>query len=125
MTRAAFMLLHAIIALAFGILFVLSPAAVLALYGVRTDATGTFMARLFGAALVQVGLVALFARKDIDSPCRRAVQVGCTVGLALGSVVALAGQVSGLFNALGWSTVAIYLTLAVGYGYYQLRPSAP
>jgi hypothetical protein len=125
MTRATFMLLHAIVALAFGIPFVLSPAPLLALYGVGIDATGTFMARLFGAALIQVGLVALFARKDIDSPCRRAVQIGHTVGPAVGLVIALVGQLSGLFNALGWSTVAIYLLLAGGYGYYQARPSAP
>jgi len=58
MTRSAFMLLHAVVALAFGIAFVFSPVPVLALYGVATDATGTFMARLFGAALIQVGLVA-------------------------------------------------------------------
>ncbi len=40
MTRAAFMLLHAILALAFGIGFVLAPASVLALYGVATDPAG-------------------------------------------------------------------------------------
>jgi len=39
-------------------------------------------------------------------------------------VIALVGQLSGLFNALGWSTVAIYLLLGVGYGYFHARPSA-
>src|SRR2546430_13127499 len=53
MTRAAFMLLHAILALAFGIGFVLAPASVLALYGVATDPAGTFMARLWGAAAIR------------------------------------------------------------------------
>jgi hypothetical protein len=124
MTRAAFMLLHAVVSLAFGIAFVLSPAPVLALYGVGTDATGMFMARLFGAALIQVGVVAWLARKDTDTPARRAVQLGYTGGLAVGLVIALLGQFSGLFNALGWSTVAIYLLLGVGYGYFHARPSA-
>jgi hypothetical protein len=124
MKRAAFMLLHAILTLAFGIAFLLAPARALALYGVGTDAAGTFMARLFGAALIQVGLVAWLARRDTDTPARRAIQVGYASGLAVGLVVSLLGQLSGLFNALGWSTVAIYLLLGVGYGYFHARPSA-
>jgi Ca2+/Na+ antiporter len=124
MTRPAFMLLHAILALAFGIAFVLLPAPTLALYGVATDATGIFMSRVFGAAVIQIGLVAWLARRDTDTPARRAVQLGYVGGLAVGFVVALVGQLSGLFNALGWSSVAIYLVFGVGYGYFHARPSA-
>src|SRR5256885_15909801 len=89
MTRAAFMLLHAILALAFGIGFVLAPASVLALYGVATDPAGTFMARLWGAAAIQIGLAAWLARKDMDTLARRAVQLGNAAGLAVGFVIAL------------------------------------
>ena len=124
MKRAAFMLLHAILNLAFGIGFIFAPARTLALYGVGTDATGTFMTRLFGAALIQVGLVTWLARRDTDTPARRAIQLGYTGGLAVGLVISLLGQLSGLFNALGWSTVAIYLLLGVGYAYFHARPSA-
>ncbi len=124
MTRAAFMLLHAMLALAFGIAFVLAPASVLGLYGVTTDPAGTFMARLWGAAAIQVGLTAWLARKDIDTPARRAVQLGNAGGLAVGFVIALLGQVGGLFNTLGWSTVLLFLLLCVGYGYFHTRPSA-
>lgn len=88
MTRATFMLLHAIVALAFGIAFVFAPALVLALYGVATDATGTFMARLFAAALIQVGLVAWLARKVTDAAARGAVQLGYAGGLSVGLVIA-------------------------------------
>src|SRR5881296_870331 len=109
MKRAAFMLLHAIITLVFG---------------VATDAAGTFMARVFGAALIQIGLVAWLARNDTDTPALRAVQRGYAGGLAVGLVIALAGQLSGLFNALGWLSVVIYLLLFVGYGYFQAKPSA-
>ena len=124
MTRAAFMLLHAILALVFGVAFVLAPASVLALYGVTTDPTGTFMARLWGAAAIQVGLAAWLARKDTDTPARRAVQLGNAAGLAVGFVIALLGQLAGLFNALGWSTVILFLLLCAGYGYFHSRPSA-
>ena len=124
MTRAAFMLLHAIITLAFGIAFVVAPKPTLALYGVATDAARTFMARVFGAALIQIGLVAWLARNHAETPTLRAVQRGYAGGLVVGLVIALAGQLSGLFNALGWSSVLIYLLLFVGYGYFQAKPSA-
>src|SRR2546422_10324351 len=114
MTRAAFMLLHAIITLVFGIAFVVAPKPTLALYGVPTDATGTFMARVFGAALIQIGLVAWLAKNGTDTPALRAIQRGYAGGLAVGLVIALVGQFSGLFNALGWSSVLIYLLLFVG-----------
>jgi hypothetical protein len=124
MTRAAFMLLHAILALAFGIGFALAPAYMLALYGVATDPTGTFMARLWGAAAIQVGIAAWLARKDADTPARRAIQLGNAAGLAVGFVVALLAQLAGLFNAFGWSTVILFLLLSLGYGYFHTRPSA-
>ena len=124
MTRAAFMLLHAILALAFGIGFVLAPASVLALYGVATDPAGTFMARLWGAAAIQVGLAAWLARKDMDTPARRAVQLGNAGGLAVGFLIALLSQLGGLFNALGWLTVLLFLLLCIGYSYFHARPRA-
>jgi len=117
------MLLHAIITLAFGIAFVVAPKPTLALYGVATDAAGTFMARVFGAALIQIGLVAWLAKNDTDTPALRAILRGYAGGLAVGLVIALVGQLSGLFNALGWLSVLIYLLLFVGYGYYQAKPS--
>ena len=124
MTRASFMVVHTVVALAFGIAFVVSPASMLALYGVGTDAAGAFMSRLLGATMIQIGLVAWLARKDTDTAARRAVQLGYTAGIAVGLIVALLGQLSGLFNAFGWSTVAIYLLMAAGYGYFHARPTA-
>jgi len=47
------------------------------------------------------------------------------VGDAFGFIAALLGRLSGVLNALGWSTVALYLLLALGYGYFQsVKPSA-
>jgi hypothetical protein len=36
----------------------------------------------------------------------------------VGCAVALLAQIDGVVNALGWSTVAIYFWLAVGFGYF-------
>ncbi len=125
MKLSTFMAIHAFVALIFGIGFVLAPASVLAPYGiVSMDAGAIFMSRLFGAALIQVGLLAWMARTVTDPAARRAVQRAYGGGLAVGFVVALTGQLAGVANALGWSTVAIYLLLALGYGYFLFaRPS--
>jgi len=125
MKLGTFMAIHAFVALVFGIGFVLAPASVLAPYGlVSMDAGAIFMSRLFGAALIQIGLLAWMARTVIDPAARRAVQRAYGGGLVVGFVVALTGQLAGVANALGWSTVAIYLLLALGYGYFLFaRPS--
>lgn len=125
MTLAAFMAIHAVIALAFGIAFVLAPAWLLSLYGITLDAAGILMTRLFGAALIQIGLLAWLAKQVADAVARRAVLLAYFLGLGVGFVIILLGQVAGVLNALGWTSVAIYLLLALGYGYFQfVKPSA-
>ncbi len=59
----------------------------------------------------------------MDTPARRAVQLGNAAGLAVGFVIALLSQLAGLFNAFGWSTVILFLLLCVGYSYFHARPS--
>jgi hypothetical protein len=43
----------------------------------------------------------------------------------VGFVLALVGQLGNVVNALGWLTVAIYLLLALGFGYFQfVKPTS-
>jgi hypothetical protein len=43
------------------------------------------------------------------------------LGNSLAFALAMATQLSGLFNVLGWSNVFLYLFFAAGYGYYCLK----
>ena len=54
-----------------------------------------------------------------DPEARQAVVLGNLVGDVVGFVVILMGQLAGIANALGWSNVAIYLVLALGFAYVQ------
>jgi hypothetical protein len=55
----------------------------------------------------------------------RAIVVGYGTGTAIGFIVALLAQLSGVMNAFGWSAVGIYLLLALGYGYFlRIKPGA-
>jgi uncharacterized membrane protein YfcA len=118
-------LIAGLIALVFGLGFLLMPRPVLAMYGIPPDPTVVLMTRFFGAALVQIGLV-LYLIRDVGDPrTQRGVVIGSFIGSVAGLVVALTGQFWGLVNQLGWSTVAIYGLLTLGYGSHIFgRPPA-
>lgn len=125
MPLRALLLIAGILALAFGLGFLLMPRPMLTLYGVATEPSVVLMARFFGAALVQLGLVLYLIRDVGDIRTQRGVVIGSFIGSVAGLVVALTGQFWGLVNELGWSTVAIYGLLTLGYGSIMFgRPAA-
>ncbi len=120
------MVINAIVAAVFGIAFVLVPAQVIQLYGITVDAPLKYVGQLFGAALVGFAILTWSARNATDSDARRAIVLALFVSDGVGFIVALIGQLAGVVNSLGWSTVAIYLLLALGFGYFQFaRPASP
>jgi hypothetical protein len=117
--------LAGILALAFGIGFLFAPARVLSMYGLAAEPTVVLMARFFGSALVQLGLVFYLIRDVSDPTTRRGVVIGSFLGSLAGFVVSLTAQFWGLMNSFGWSTVAIYGLLLLGYGSFVFgRPQA-
>ncbi|HEV2083509.1 MAG TPA: hypothetical protein VGR09_00390 [Gemmatimonadales bacterium] len=117
--------LAGLLALAFGIGFLFAPARVLAMYGVAAEPTVVLMARFFGSALVQLGLVLYLIRDVSDPTTRRGVVIGSFLGSLAGFVVSLTAQFWGLMNSFGWSSVAIYGVLLLGYGSFVFgRPQA-
>jgi hypothetical protein len=125
MRLRSLLLLAGVIALAFGLAFLLAPRAVLPLYGVAVDPGIVLISRFFGAALVQLGMVLYLIRDVGDLRTQRGVVIGSFLGSVAGLVVALTGQFWGVVNGLGWSTVAIYGLLTLGYGSFMFgRPAA-
>jgi hypothetical protein len=114
-----------VVAILFGIGFVAAPAEVLAHYGVTADRYTVFMSRLFGATLIQVGVLSWLARNIADSLGRRAIVLSGLIAMLIGFVVSLHGMMNAIANALGWSTVVIYALFTIGFGYFQFRPKSP
>ena len=108
--------LAGLLALAFGLGFLFAPAKVLSLYGLAVEPAVVLMARFFGAALLQLGLVLYLIRDVSDPVTRRGVVIGSFLGSLAGFVVSLTAQFWGLMNSFGWSAVAIYGGLLLGYG---------
>jgi hypothetical protein len=110
------LLIGGLLALGFGLGFLIAPHALLRLYGIAPDPAIALMSRFFAAALLQVGLVLYLIRDVSDPRTQRGVVIGSFIGTLAGLVVALTGQFWGVVNSLGWSTVAIYGLLLIGYG---------
>jgi len=109
----------AVIAAVFGVAFVVASGPLLSIYGVTLDKAGTLVAQLFGASLIGVAVLNWLARNVTDPDARRAVIFANLTQDVVGFVVILIGQLAGIPNAFGWSNVAIYLLLALGFGYIQ------
>jgi hypothetical protein len=125
MRLRSLLLLAGVIALVFGLAFLLAPRAMLPLYGVAVEPGIVLMSRFFGAALVQLGVVLYLIRDVGDLRTQRGVVIGSFLGSIAGLVVALTGQFWGVVNQFGWSTVAIYGLLTLGYGSFMFgRPAA-
>ncbi len=119
------LVINAIVALVYGISFVLVPATVLSLYGMTQGTSEALAGQFFGVALIAIGLLTWFARSVTDSDAQRAIILALLISDVIGVIVSVLGTVNGVMNAVGWSAVGIYLLLALGYAYFQfMKPSA-
>ena len=121
MKLSTLFVISAIIALLFGLGFMLIPAPLLSFYAVELNTNGIFLARLLGTALFGYGLIAWLVRNSSYSAVRSIVLTFAVTDL-IGFVIAIYYQLQGIANALGWTTVFIYLLLGLGFSYFYLRP---
>ena len=125
MRLSSFLIFNAVIALVFGIGFVLVPGAMGTLYGMTPGPEVNLAGQFFGVELIAVGLLCWLARNVSDSAAQRAMILAFLIADVIGLIVSIMGTLSGVFNAVGWSAVVIYLVLSLGYAYFQfMKPSA-
>ncbi len=124
MKLSTWLTIAAVVAVVFGLAFVLVTGPLLSFYGITLDKAGTLVAQLFGASLIGFAVLNWFARGVTDREARQAIVLGNLAADVVGFVMILIGQLAGVANALGWSSVAIYLLLALGFAYFQfMKPS--
>jgi hypothetical protein len=119
------MIINAIVAIVFGVIFVIIPAQAYSCYSITADHQLIYMVRLFGSALIGYAILTWMARNSTDSDAGRAIVLALFTSETVGFIAALIGQIHNVVNALGWSTVVIYLLLALGFGYFQFFKAAP
>src|SRR6266481_9263237 len=109
MSLRSFFTILAVLSFLFGIGFVLAPAQVLANYGIETSPALAPVGRSFGGVLVTLSVILWLAKDFRDEAAVRAVLLGALLGDVVNLVVATMGTLFGTSNALGWSTIVIYL----------------
>ncbi|SHK34156.1 Tumour protein p53-inducible protein 11 [Bradyrhizobium lablabi] len=122
MTIKTFFTIIAVLALVHGVGFVLAPEQVATSYGMTTSPSSVLMARLFGAALLALGLIFWFAR-DNSSESVRGVLIATVIANTVGLVVVVMGTMAGTMNSMGWVAALIYLFGAAGCGYFVMARS--
>ena len=125
MKLSTLLVINAIVALLYGISFVLAPAIVLSMYGLTQGPSEALTGQYFGLSLIAIGLLTWLARNATDSAAQRTIILALLISDTIGVIVSVVGTVSGPMSAFGWSAVVIYLFLALGYAYFQfMKPSA-
>jgi hypothetical protein len=125
MTLKIFLSVFAVLAGLFGIGFIVAPNEVLANYGVPGSAHLAVMTRLFGGTLLGLSAIQWYARDFRDERVLTSLLIGLGISHLVNFLVALSATLSGTVNALGWSTVLIYLCGGVGCGYFLRNRQSP
>jgi len=109
----------AIVEVIFGIGFVLLPVALGSLFGMILDPGGALMGQLFGVAFIFGSIVLWLARNLTESDvAARAIIIAVVVSNTIGFIVTLIASLSGVWNALGWLPVALYLVFGLAFAYF-------
>jgi hypothetical protein len=112
--------INAVVAVIFGLGFVLIPETLLSFYGVSLSAAGLYLGRLLGGAFLGYGILSWLVR-DGSGHEMRAIVLALFVSEIIGFVITVFYQLQGVANALGWSTAAIYLLLGAAFGYHYFK----
>ncbi|MCA9658697.1 MAG: hypothetical protein KC486_10150 [Myxococcales bacterium] len=116
MTLATLMRIHAAMAAPYAVALTLAPAWLVGLLSPHElGPAGVEVARLFGAATALVACVAWIGAGLRDPRGQRRVAAALLFYMVLGTCICLSGQLAGAWGALGWSNVAVYAVLGVGY----------
>lgn len=126
MKLSTWMVIKAVVVIVFGIGFVLMPQSLGAIYAMSLDPSGALMARLFGTAFIFEAIVLWLARNaPASDPTIRAIVTAVAVSNAIGFVVTLLATLSGVWNALGWLPVLLYLVFGLAFAYFLFsKPGA-
>ncbi len=112
------LIINSVIAFPTGIACVLVPASLLSTYGVTLIPIGLVIYQLWGVTLIGLGMLTWFARNTKESGVQKAFALSLFLTYGMSCVIAIRGQFTGA-NSFGWTTVALYFLLALGFGYFQ------
>jgi uncharacterized membrane protein YfcA len=115
MDSKLYLTIAAVVAILYGIAFVLIPGVLADMYGLKPGQPNAILnAQFFGSALLTIGVISWFARDFKEWAAVRGVLIGAVVGDVVGGVINIWASTHGLFNSFGWSSVIVYALLLLG-----------
>jgi Na+(H+)/acetate symporter ActP len=118
MTSRSLLTITAVVSVLYGLAFVLVPDKINALYGVPSAPHIDLYTRFFGSALLGFGVATWFAKDFRSWDAIRGVLIGIVVTTAIGGLIALFAVLTGLSNAMTWTSVVVYVLLLAGALYW-------
>lgn len=79
----------------------------------------------YSTSLIGNSLLTWIGRNAHESDARRGIILALCVYDAIGFAATLIFALSGVPNVLIWMPVALYLFLAIAYGYFLIKPPQP
>jgi hypothetical protein len=123
MSYKVIFVINALIAIVFGIAFLVVPTIALKQFGVDEYASTKLVLQFFGTGLLTIGLLAWFAKNVTDASVQRGMGVAMLIGSLAGLVMAVIGVATGAVRILGWLAIVLYAVFVLGYGFLLfLRP---
>jgi hypothetical protein len=114
MNAKTFLTISAVLAVLFGLAFVLAPTAAASIYGVPPDPHTALNLQFFGSTLIGFAVLYWFAKDFRDWEAMRGVLIASAVADAIGGGVNLLGTFQGLMNGMAWTTTILYALLLIG-----------
>jgi hypothetical protein len=118
MKLGLYLAITGVVAMLFGLEFLLLPEFALKQYGVPTDPHNVMQSRYFGATLLAFGLVPWLGRSLRDDAALRVILLAGVVGNAIGAIISALAAIAGLQNQMAWGSVLIYAVFLAGNLYY-------
>lgn len=114
-----FLTLNAILFVPFGLGMLLLPAVLFPLFEIDLDADGILMARVFGSALLNLGLICYLIRSEPSGAlATKAILTGNFLFHAFDAVSTFVASYTGVMNSLGWMFTSLHFILALGFLYF-------
>ena len=122
MKLSAFAIIITILAIGFGLAFVFIPVKLMAFYGISLGGGGIVMARYFGVANLFIGMI--FWSYSSVSPAAKSWPKLLLYSLIYDILqlgITLRAQLADGASPRGWTTVALFVLLAIGSAYFLVQ----
>jgi len=119
MKLSTYAIIITILAVGFGLAFVIIPVKLAAFYGIALGGGGVVMARYFGVANLYIGMI--FWSYSSVSPAAKSWPKLLLYSLIYDILqlgITLKAQLSDGANSMGWTTVGLFALLAICSVYY-------